>query len=97
MVLTTNNQLSKVSNHYDETSNYYTIDVITDTEDNFTVAVVNGTTGDVWYINNEYRYNYDDEKIKEELKDKLRSVARGDEYKWHEHGKSILYHKYLYK
>ena len=39
----------------------------------------------------------DDEKIKEELKDKLRSVARGDEYKWHEHGKSILYHKYLYK
>lgn len=57
MVLTTNNQLSKVSNHYDETSNYYTIDVITDAEDNFTVAVVNGTTGDVWYINNEYRTN----------------------------------------
>lgn len=51
------NKLYKVSNHYDETSNYYTIDVITDTEDNFTVAIVNGTTGDVWYINNEYRTN----------------------------------------
>ena len=51
------NKLYKVSNHYDETSNYYTIDVITDTEDNFTVAVVNGTTGDVWYINSEYRTN----------------------------------------
>lgn len=41
------------------------------------------------------KYNYDDEKIKEELKDKLRSVARGDEYKWHEHGKSILYHNFI--
>lgn len=45
------------NNYYDEISNYYPIDVITDTGDSLTVAVVNGTTGDVWNINNEYRTN----------------------------------------
>ena len=34
------------------------------------------------------KYKYDDEKIKNELSDMLRGVKRGDEYKWHEYGKS---------
>ena len=36
------------------------------------------------------KYKYDDEKIKNELSDMLRGVKRGDEYKWHEYGKSKL-------
>ena len=36
------------------------------------------------------KYKYDDEKIKNELSDMLREVKRGDEYKWHEYGKSKL-------
>lgn len=36
------------------------------------------------------KYKYDEEKIKNELSDMLRGVKRGDEYKWHEYGKSKL-------
>lgn len=44
------------NSYYDEESNYYTIDAwFNEEEEGKVIAVVNGTTSDVWFIDNQYR------------------------------------------
>lgn len=43
------------NDYYDESSNFYTIDAWEGDEEGKVVAVVNGTTGDVWFIDNTCR------------------------------------------
>jgi hypothetical protein len=72
------------NSYYDEDSNYYTIDVwCGDDEEGYTAAVVNGTTGDVWFIDNTLR---GDKQVQEAIAEVQRNIRK---YKFLKVGSSV--------